>query len=120
MFVKGKSGNPCGRPKEAMVFTKKAQKFGQKALNVLVKALKSDNEKYRIMAAAIILDRAYGKAPQEVTNPDGSLTPKVDVSVTNVYNSASSKKDISDQKGRKDLQGNLIKREAISLLREQA
>ncbi len=66
MFKKGKSGNPGGRPKESIHFTDLAKAHSSSALNVLVKALKSDNERHRIMAASIIIDRAYGKPPQEI------------------------------------------------------
>lgn len=60
------------------------------------------------------------RIPFEVKDPDGALKPKVDVSITNVYNTGSSKKGISGQEGRQAVSGNIIKREAISLLGVEA
>ena len=77
MFVKGKSGNPGGRPKESLTFSKKAQAYGVQALQVLVDALSSVEEKYRIAAAEILLNRAYGRPSQEITTPDGTLGTSV-------------------------------------------
>ena len=65
-FKKGQSGNPGGRPKEAIHFAELAKEHSEAALNVLINALESNNEKNRIMAANLILDRAYGKPSQEI------------------------------------------------------
>ena len=65
-FKTGQSGNPGGRPKDAIKFSELARDHSEAALQVLVKALNSKIEKNRITAANIIIERAYGKPPQEV------------------------------------------------------
>lgn len=68
-FQKGKSGNPAGRPKEDLALRQLAKEHAPRAFEVLLRSLSSQNEKYRLQAAMIILERAYGKpvkeAPQE-------------------------------------------------------
>lgn len=58
-WLPGQSGNPGGRPKGIAA---QARQHGARALDVLVEALESDDEKVKIAAAREILDRGYGKA----------------------------------------------------------
>lgn len=66
LFEKGKSGNPGGRPKQAILFSELAREHSSKALKVLLDSLDSQNEKNRIMAANIIIERGWGKPIQQV------------------------------------------------------
>jgi hypothetical protein len=85
-FVKGKSGNPGGRPpktEEERTLEAMCRDKTQAALAVLVKIMDSEksNERNRITAAMAIIERGHGKAVQPTTigNPDGS---KMDMHMT--------------------------------------
>jgi hypothetical protein len=66
-FAKGASGNPGGRSRTARDIQELARVHGPAAIATLAQALKSRNERVRVAAAAILLDRAYGKPVQAIT-----------------------------------------------------
>ncbi len=74
MFVKGKSGNPGGKPKGIGDMRALARCHTEKALAVLVAALESSREDIRVKAADALLDRGWGKPTQclEHSGADGA------------------------------------------------
>lgn len=64
MFVKGKSGNPGGRPKAAFDIQALARSHTDRAIKRLAEIMESDDEGAAARACGILLDRGWGKAPQ--------------------------------------------------------
>ena len=65
-FKPGHSGNPGGRPKMPAALREAMRALADDAVRVLEEALTSDDERVRLMAAAQIFDRGYGKPNQTV------------------------------------------------------
>ena len=78
LFVKGKSGNPGGRPKKVQfapgaVLSKReitalARSHAPAAIETLVKCL--NDPRHRVAAAATLLDRGYGKPQVEIAGAE--------------------------------------------------
>ena len=64
-FRAGQSGNPRGRPKSDFDIETLAKQHTAEAIAALLAALKSPRE--RVHAAAVLLDRGWGKARQNIS-----------------------------------------------------
>ena len=69
-FAKGASGNPGGRPRSSFDFSAAAREYAPEYLAVLLTSLKSNNWRERHSALAMLMDRAFGKTPMEITGQD--------------------------------------------------
>ena len=75
-FQPGQSGNPSGRPKMPEGLKARITKLASKeAVDVLEAALKDSDPKVKLQAAAMLMDRAWGKAitPSDVKVTNGDL-----------------------------------------------
>ena len=75
-FVKGRSGNPNGRPKVPTDVKKMLKDASKEAAQLLIDTVGNERVvlKYRLDAAKEILNRVYGKASQPI---DGELDTTV-------------------------------------------
>lgn len=73
-FKKGESGNPNGRPRKLPELDKLLadvlgeEKDGVSAAEAILKALRLKASKGDVRAIELMLDRAYGKAPQTINH----------------------------------------------------
>jgi len=67
-FKRGKSGNPGGRPKVLKGVRDLARVHTARAIEVLFEIMddESANKQARIAAAKELLDRGYGRPPQDI------------------------------------------------------
>lgn len=86
----GQSGNPGGRPKENNEVRDLARTFTAEAIERLAYWMRSEEGKVSVAAASAILDRAWGKATQPVSGPDGG---PIDVNLNEVRGGIASKLD---------------------------
>jgi hypothetical protein len=73
-FPRGSSGNPKGRPKEHKEVQAAAREHTIEAISTLVFWLRSGGPRASIMAADMLLDRAWGRASQGL-KLQGELSP---------------------------------------------
>lgn len=82
-FVKGKSGNPSGRPKVDFEVRDAAREYGQEAILKLVSLMREGDPRVSASAAQALLDRGFGKPAQavEVSGPEGGPIRGIEVTL---------------------------------------
>lgn len=66
-FVKGQSGNPGGRPKEAAEVKALAIGYSVEAIHKLHSLMGSPDEKIQLAASIAMMDRGLGKPTQAIS-----------------------------------------------------
>jgi hypothetical protein len=82
-FLKGKSGNPGGRPKQSIRLSELCRQHTDKAIETILDILNNgDTSSARLQAAKIVLERGYGKTPeskQTIETEETGLLPNLDL-----------------------------------------
>ncbi len=74
-FMPGQSGNPKGRPKAPVDIAALARVHGPQCVAVVVELLASSDERIRLAAATVLIERGFGKPVQPIAgDPDNPLT----------------------------------------------
>lgn len=85
-FAKGRSGNPGGRPaktKEEYDLIAACKAKTPDALSTIVRIMEEgESERNRLASAKYIIDRAYGKAVQQVAGPGENGEHLMNASIT--------------------------------------
>jgi hypothetical protein len=76
----GRVGEPHRSAKDHHEIRKLARTYGREAFLHLVKVMRGRSPKLAVMAAGLILDRAYGKPAQALTGADGEGPVRFEVS----------------------------------------
>lgn len=80
-FPKGKSGNPSGLPKAYKEMARLARSHSPEAIERLVELMRDKrNKNVSLRACEVLLDRAWGRAPQAVVGEAGEGPVKISVS----------------------------------------
>lgn len=75
-WQKGQSGNPGGRPKTPEYLKDRIRNLSDKAVDAHEQALGSNDDRVKIQAAQILLDRGFGRATQQA---DVTVTAKDEI-----------------------------------------
>ena len=72
-FKKGVSGNPSGRPRQALDVAALAKENSVTAMKRIIKVIDSKDDRIALAAATQVLDRAIGK-PTQTVEVDANVT----------------------------------------------
>ena len=79
-FVKGHSGNPAGRPKDAYKVSELARTFTTEAIETLAEIMRhAKDERVRGTAAQALLDRGWGKPKVEIVSENSDYIAALEV-----------------------------------------